>query len=82
MSVEGYKLYRLFLDAFLSVKNILGGISNGNAAGKYDTLSNLSIICEEKTFMSVQSIDKLYRQLSDILNIYREYDDLEIDQYE
>ena len=76
MNKEGYKLYRTFFEAFVSVKNILGGITSGTASGKYDTLSNLSVVCEEKTSMSVASIDRLYRQLSDILNIFNDYDEL------
>jgi hypothetical protein len=82
LSKEGYKLYLSYYDAFISIKNILGGIAAGNASGKYDTLSNLSIVCEEKTSMSVNVIDKLYRQMSEILNIFKEYDELEIDEYE
>ncbi|MCP5513913.1 MAG: hypothetical protein H7A26_00425 [Spirochaetales bacterium] len=82
LSKEGYRLYKSYYDAFISIKNILGGVATGNASGKYDTLSNLSVVCEEKTSMSVIAIDKMYRQLSEILNIFKEYDELEIDEYE
>ncbi len=82
LSKEGYRLYKSYYDAFISIKNILGGVATGNASGKYDTLSNLSVVCEEKTSMSVIAIDKMYRQLSEILNIFKEYDELENDEYE
>ena len=81
-NTEGYKIYKNYIEVFIAIKNILGGISNGNAQGKYDTLSNLSILCEEKTSMSVQSIDKLYRTLSDILNVLNEYDEIDRIQYD
>ncbi len=75
-SSEGYKIYKTYLAAFISVRNVLGGIVSGTHTVEYDTLSNLSVICEEKSSMSLQNIDKLYRQFHDIINIITEYDDI------
>ena len=75
-SAEGLKLYKTYFAAFISIRNVLGGIISGTHAVEYDTISNLAMICEEKSSMSVQILDKFYRQYHDILNIISEYHDV------
>jgi len=75
-TTEGLKLYKTYFNAFIAVKNVLGGILSGTHNVEYDTISNLPAICEEKSNMSIQNLDKFYRQYHDILTIISEYHDL------
>ncbi|MCL2293507.1 MAG: DUF5312 domain-containing protein [Spirochaetes bacterium] len=73
---EGLEIYKTYYAAFISVKNILGGVLSGTHTGEYDTISNLPVLCEEKSIISVPIIEKIYRQSFDLLKIISEYNEL------
>ncbi|MCL2705737.1 MAG: DUF5312 domain-containing protein [Spirochaetaceae bacterium] len=75
-SSEGLKIYKTYFAAFTSVRNVFGGILSGTHSVEYDTISNLSVLCEVKSSTSVQILDKFYRQFHDILNTISEYHDI------
>ncbi len=68
--------YNEYYNAFVSVSNVLYGIVNGNIGGKYDTLSNVSDVCEEKTFMSLTSINTVNNNLKEMLKMLNDLTDL------
>ena len=68
--------YTEYYNAFTSVANVLYGIINGNVGGTYDTLSNAADVCEEKTFMSLVSINTVNNNLKEILKMFKDLSDL------
>ncbi len=71
-----YEKYTEYYNAFLSVSNVLYGIVNGNVGGKYDTLSNAADVCEEKTYMSIVSINTVNNNLMEILKMFNDLTEL------
>jgi hypothetical protein len=76
LSSEGYKIYRTYLDGFLSIKNIFGGVLSIGKSQDYDTLTNITVVCKEQSTMTPQALEKFYKQLDDLISIVCEYDDL------
>ena len=68
--------YTEYYDSFMSVSKVLYGIVNGNVGGKYDTLSNAADVCEEKTFMSLVSVNTVNNNLREILKMFKDLSDL------
>jgi hypothetical protein len=71
-----FEKYIGFYESFTSISNILYGIIHGNVGGTYDTLSNLSEICVEKTFMSTTSINSINANMKEILLMFKNLNEL------
>ena len=71
-----FENYLSFYENFTSISNILYGIIHGNVGGTYDTLSNLSDICVEKTFMSLTSVNSINTNLKEILLMFKDLNEL------
>ena len=73
-----YETYNSYYDSFSTICDVMYGIVNGEVGGKYDTLSNSSELCVERTYMSMTSIQMISANFKEILKMFRDFQELHI----
>lgn len=73
ISLEGYKLYKNYFKYFISIFNILKGITSGSGAEKYDTLSNIDNLFGMGGIIPAKVLNKIFNDFSEIITILDEY---------